>query len=134
VPKHRAPDVVLASGLAQDGFVPVDPATLQTSHPGVYAIGDVATAGVPKAGMFAENSARVLGQNLLAQLRGSDERAVHRAVGSCYVEFGGGAVGRVDLDFDAGAEPNGTFAGPSAELAADKRRFAADRRKRWFGD
>ena len=54
VPKHRAPDVVVASGLTEDGFVPVDPRTLATRVPGVYAVGDVATIGVPKAGVFAE--------------------------------------------------------------------------------
>jgi sulfide:quinone oxidoreductase len=30
VPKHRAPEVVLQSGLTEDGYVPVDPATLET--------------------------------------------------------------------------------------------------------
>src|SRR5688572_18156062 len=53
VPKHRAPDVVIASSMTEDGYVPVDSATLKIRYPGVYAIGDVATAGVPKAGVFA---------------------------------------------------------------------------------
>jgi sulfide:quinone oxidoreductase len=48
VPKHRAPDVVIASGMTEDGYVPVDSATLRTRYPGVYAVGDVATAGVPR--------------------------------------------------------------------------------------
>jgi sulfide:quinone oxidoreductase len=48
VPRHRAPDVVLASGMAEDGYVPVRSATLETRFPGVYALGDVATVGVPK--------------------------------------------------------------------------------------
>src|SRR6185312_14954666 len=43
VPKHRAPDVVIESGIAEDGYVPVDPATLATAVPGVYAVGDCAT-------------------------------------------------------------------------------------------
>src|SRR6201999_1303712 len=30
VPKHRAPDVVIESGITVDGYVPVDPATLAT--------------------------------------------------------------------------------------------------------
>jgi sulfide:quinone oxidoreductase len=30
VPKHRAPDVVLGSGMAEDGYIPVDSRTLQT--------------------------------------------------------------------------------------------------------
>jgi sulfide:quinone oxidoreductase len=54
VPKHRAPDVVLASGMAEGDYVPVEPRTLQTRFPGVYAVGDVADVGVPKAGVFAE--------------------------------------------------------------------------------
>jgi sulfide:quinone oxidoreductase len=53
VPKHRAPDVVVAGGMTVDGYVPVDPRTLETEFPGVYAVGDVATVGVPKAGVFA---------------------------------------------------------------------------------
>ncbi|HXM87656.1 MAG TPA: FAD-dependent oxidoreductase, partial [Solirubrobacteraceae bacterium] len=53
VPKHRAPDVVIDSGITEDGYVPVDSATLRTRYDGVYAVGDVATAGVPKAGVFA---------------------------------------------------------------------------------
>ena len=60
VPKHRAPEVVIASGMTEDGYVPVDSATLQTRFPGVYAIGDVATVGAPKAGVFAEGAARVV--------------------------------------------------------------------------
>jgi hypothetical protein len=56
VPKHRAPDVVLASGMAEGDYVPVEPRTLQTRFPGVYAVGDVADVGVPKAGVFAEGA------------------------------------------------------------------------------
>jgi len=70
VPKHRAPDVVLASGIAQDGYVPVDSATLKTRVPHVYAIGDVATAGVPKAGVFSESAARTVAEQLLHELAG----------------------------------------------------------------
>ena len=72
VPKHRAPDVVIASGMTEDGYIPVDPATLKTSYPGVYALGDVATAGVPKAGVFAEGAARVVAQSIIAELHGGE--------------------------------------------------------------
>ena len=48
VPKHRAPDVVIASGMTVDGYVPVNPETLETRFPGVYAFGDVATIGYPR--------------------------------------------------------------------------------------
>jgi sulfide:quinone oxidoreductase len=132
VPKHRAPDVVLRSGLAEDGFVPVDPATLETRFAGVYAIGDVATQGTPKAGVFAEGAARALATSLLAQLRGGGEAGVHSGTGSCYIEFGAGRIGRVDIDFLSGPSPTGTYRAPSVALRADKQHFGASRRARWF--
>ena len=132
VPKHRAPQVVLDAGLAVEGFVPVDPGTLATSHPGVYAIGDCATAGVPKAGAFAEGAGRAVAERLVAEIRGQPAPEPYSGAGACYVEFGGGQVGRVNISVIDG-KPNGTFSGPSEELAADKRRFGADRRARWFG-
>jgi len=49
VPTHRVPAVVAASGLAEDGWIPVDPTTLATRFPGVYAVGDVTSAPVPRA-------------------------------------------------------------------------------------
>jgi SAM-dependent methyltransferase len=49
VPVHRAPDVVVRSGLAVDGWIPVDPRTLETAHPGVYPSVDVTSVGTPKA-------------------------------------------------------------------------------------
>ena len=54
IPKHCVPPVVEASGLAENGWIPVDPRTLETKYSGVYAIGDVSNTGTPKAGVFAE--------------------------------------------------------------------------------
>jgi sulfide:quinone oxidoreductase len=133
VPKHRAAAVVIDSGMTEDGYIPVDSATLETSFPGVYAIGDVATAGVPKAGVFAEGAARVVAQNLIADLRGEGERARHLGQGTCYIEFGHGNVGSVDIDFLSGPERTGTFHAPSPELVAQKEHFGSSRRARWFG-
>jgi sulfide:quinone oxidoreductase len=133
VPKQRAPDVVLASGMTENGYVPVDPATLETRFAGVYAIGDVATQGTPKAGVFAEGAARALGTSLIARLRGSGSAGVHTGTGSCYIEFGAGRIGRVDIDFLSGPSPTGTYHAPSTSLRRDKQQFGASRRARWFG-
>jgi len=133
VPKHRAPDVVIASGMTEDGYVPVNPKTLETRFPSVYAVGDVATIGVPKAGMFAEGAARVVASSLIARLRDGDEPGAYDGLGSCYIEFGGGRVGRVDVDFLSGPEPTGTFHEPSDALVAEKHHFGSTRRARWFG-
>jgi sulfide:quinone oxidoreductase len=133
VPKHRAPDVVIESGITEDGYIPVDPATLATKVPGVYAVGDCATAGVPKAGVFAEGAARIVAQHLLATIAGGDEPARHLGQGTCYIEFGEGRIGSVDIDFLSGPDKTGVFNPPSAEQMALKEKFGADRRARWFG-
>jgi sulfide:quinone oxidoreductase len=133
VPAHRAPDVVIESGMTDDGYVPVDPATLATRYPGVYAIGDVATVGVPKAGVFAERAGRTVARRLIAQIRGGDSAEPYDGRGSCYIEFGDGRVGRVDVDFLSGPKPTGTFHAPSDALVEEKKEFGSSRGMRWFG-
>ena len=46
------------SGMTENGYVPVKPTTLETRFPDVYAVGDCAKQGTPKAGVFAEGAAR----------------------------------------------------------------------------
>jgi sulfide:quinone oxidoreductase len=133
VPKHRAPDVVIASGMTEEGYVPVSSETLQTRFPGVYAVRDVATIGVPKAGVFAEGAARVVARSLLASLHGSEQPGAYEGRGSCYIEFGAGRVGRVDIDFLSGPKRTGIFQEPSAALVTEKRDFGSSRGARWFG-
>jgi len=133
VPRHRAPDVVLESGMADEGYIPVEPRTLRTRFPGVYAIGDVATVGVPKAGVFAEGAARVAAAEILAEIRGGETPAGYDGRGSCYIEFGAGQVGRVDVDFLSAPKPTGTFQAPSSAIVAEKQEFGSIRRARWFG-
>jgi len=133
VPKHRAPDVVVASGLTENGYVPVDSRTLATRFPNVYAVGDVATVGVPKAGVFAEGAARRVAASVAATLRGDEQPDGYPGLGSCYIEFGAGRVGRVDVDFLSGPKPTGEFVAPSAALVAEKHHFGASRSARWFG-
>ena len=132
IPIHRVPAVVQQSGLAVDGWVPVDRGTLATRFPDVYAVGDVTSVGVPKAGVFAEGAGAVVAERIIATIRGGEEPAPYGGVASCYVEFGDHLVGRVDADF-SGPTPTGPFAGPSLETAEEKKEFASSRRRRWFG-
>ena len=98
--------------------------TLETRFPGVYAVGDVATVGVPKAGVFAEGAARVVAASLIAALRGGEQPAAYDGRGSCYIEFGAGRVGRVDVDFLSGPKPTGTFQrAVGRALVAEKHRL-----------
>jgi len=133
IPKHRVPDVVAASGMTQDGWIPVNPKNLQTRFPGVYAVGDVTSVGTPKAGVFAEGAARVVATALIADVQGGEQPSAYAGAGSCYVEFGGNLVGRVDVDFLSGPSPTGSFVEPSVALVAEKQHFGSSRRARWFG-
>ena len=58
IPVHVAPPVVVEAGMCVDGWIPVDPYTLETSFADVYAVGDVTSVGTPKAGVFSEGQAR----------------------------------------------------------------------------
>ncbi len=134
VPKHRAAAVVAASGMTDDsGYVPVEPRTLRTRYEDVYAIGDVAQVGVPKAGVFAEGAARVVAEQLIAQEQHGEQPEGYEGRGSCYIEFGSGRVGRVDVDFLSGPQPTGVYQEPSSALVAEKELFGSSRRARWFG-
>ena len=133
VPVHRAPDVVVASGMTEDGYVPVSSANLATKWPGVYAFGDVATVGVPKSGTFAEGAARVVAGSLLATLKGGAQPPAYDGRAACWIEFGAGRVGRVDIDFLSGPTKQGKLAPPTPQLVEEKQQFGASRRARWFG-
>jgi len=119
--------------MTTDGYIPVKSETLETEYPDVYAVGDVATVGVPKAGVFAEGAASVVAAALIARLGRGEQPEAYDGLGSCYIEFGGGRVGQVDVDFLSGPKPTGTFHEPSAALVADKEHFGSSRRARWFG-
>jgi sulfide:quinone oxidoreductase len=119
--------------MTEDGYVPVKPRTLETRFPDVYAVGDCARQGTPKAGVFAEGAGRAVATALIARLRDRHAPVTHAGTGSCYIEFGAGRIGRVDIDFFSNPDPTGIFHEPSASLRADKERFGSSRRARWFG-
>jgi sulfide:quinone oxidoreductase len=133
IPVHRVPEVVDASGLAVDGWVPVERTNLATRFADVYAVGDVAGAPTAKAGVFAESAAAVVAGDIAARLRGDAPPRPWDGAGNCFIEFGGGAVGKVEANFLGGPTPTARLVGPSPELAAEKEAFGATRRERWFG-
>jgi sulfide:quinone oxidoreductase len=133
IPVHRVPQVVEDSGLAVNGWVPVEKANLETRFPNVYALGDITALPMAKAGVFAEAGARVVADDIAARLRGGTLEKPYEGAGTCYLEFGEGKVGMVEANFFGGPSPTARLVGPSRELAADKVAFAETRRERWFG-
>ncbi len=135
IPVHRAPDPLAASGLAVNGWVPVDQANLRTRFPHVYALGDVCTGPrrVPKAGIFAEAAAVVVAGDIAAEITGEDPPGPYEGSGVCYADFGGGLVGKVEVNFLGGESPTAKRHDPSRAYAIEKAEFGAARRSRWFG-
>jgi sulfide:quinone oxidoreductase len=133
VPVHCAPPVVVQSGLTEDGWIPVNPATFATRFPDVYAVGDITSAPVPRAGVIAEGEAATLADVLIARISGGPRPAPYQGAMTCYIEMGDGTVGTVDANFLSGPVPTAVFTPPSIEAAYDKRRYAASRHDRWFG-
>lgn len=134
VPVHVAPAVVVESGLTEDdGWIAVDKVTLATKWPGVYAVGDVASAPVPRAGVVAEGEASTVADVLIHKLGGGPPPAPFAGEVNCYIEMGDETIGRVNVNFLSGPAPVAAYRPPSPEGAEEKRRFAAERRSRWFG-
>ena len=135
IPVHRGPEPLAASGLAVNGWVPVDQTNLRTRFPHVYALGDVCTGPrtVPKAGIFAEAAARVVADDIAAEISGADPPAPYEGSGVCNAESGGGLVSKVEVNFLRGESPAADRHDPSLEFATEKAEFGATRRARWFG-
>ena len=107
-PCTGCPSVVEESGLSVDGWIPVNPLTLETAVPGVYAVGDVTSVGTPKAGVFAEGQAVGGRRRDHRQApRGWPDSATYDGRGICYLEFGDDQVARVDVTFMSGQPPVG---------------------------
>ena len=139
VPPHRAPAVVVESGLTGDGpWIPVEPRTLETSFPDVYAIGDVTAVALangqflPKAGAFAQAEGEVVAARIAASLAGAPPTASFAGDGACFLETGGGLAAMVTGGFLADP-PAVRLTDPSTEHFAAKRTFERDRLAAWFG-
>ncbi|HLB04299.1 MAG TPA: FAD-dependent oxidoreductase [Gaiellaceae bacterium] len=140
VPPHRAPAVVSASGLTgEGGWITVNPATLETSYPRVFAIGDVTQIllanglPLPKAGAIAELEGVSVAAAIAADVQGGGAPPPFDGSGSCFIEMGTAAAALVVGDWYATPEPRVAIAEPDAAHAAEKRLFETERLQRWFG-
>src|SRR5580704_8130428 len=133
VPVHRVPAVVAESGMCVDGWIPVNPLTLETAYPDVFAVGAVTSVGTPKAGVFSERLASVVADQLIARHGQAGAASTYDGKGICYIGFGHDRVARVEVTFVSGQRPDGRFDEPSDLLLADKAEFGTSRIRRWFG-
>jgi len=140
VPPHRPPAVVRESGLVDGtGWVSVNPRTLETQFPGVYAIGDVVQISLangkplPKAGVFAEAMGETAADRISAVFSGQEPEATFKGEGGCYLEVGGGKAMMVQGSFLAEPEPEVTLTEATAGYLEEKRSFETQRLLGWFG-
>lgn len=139
VPPHRAPEVVRSSPLVGvSGFVHVDPRTLETAFPGVYAVGDVATVklpngkALPKAGVFAHAEAKAVASRIAAAAAGRSSDAAFAGKGYCWIELGDGRAAFAGGDFYARPEPRLSIRRPSRPLHWGKVAFEKWWLHHWF--
>ena len=135
VPAHRVPPIIDAAGLAgAGGWIEVSPETLETSHPGVYAVGDVNVVPMangrplPKAGVFASSEGETAGRNVAAAINGTEPSAFP-GVGHCFIAYNGTQAGMVRGEFLAKGKPNVRFQPPTARGFRAKERFERDWRR-----
>lgn len=108
-PRFQCPGVIREAGLAGDsGWVAVDPHTLETRFPDVYAIGDITDIALewgdalPKTGAFAQKQAQTVAWNLAQKIFGTGEEPMqYKGEGQLYIETGEGKAGTIDGNFYA---------------------------------
>ena len=141
VPPHRAPEPVVDAGLTDaSGWVPVDPGTLQTKQPGVFAIGDVTALPtpngyvpfLPKAGVFASGQGKLVAHNLAVQILGRGRPQTWDGYGTCFLETGKGKSAFMAGNFLAAPRPTLKLRGPSAIYHTQKVLFEKYWLRHWF--
>ena len=119
IPPLQAPEFVKAAGLpGESGWIPVNPQTLETKHPGVFAIGDITgiklTNGksLPKAGVFAHFEAEVVAANIISRIKGKKPAKEFTGGGACFLDTGKGSAGVAFGNFYATPNPKVTMLPP----------------------
>ena len=141
IPPHRVPEVVRSSGLTGGGgdWVAVDKYTMKTPFAdNVYAVGDVTEIKVgamalPKAGIFAEEEAKVAAGQIIGEIAGRQAAAAaFNGQGYCFMEVGNRQAGYLGADFFNPAGPVLTLEPPSPQNFEKKQDFEKIRVKEWL--
>ncbi len=119
------------------GWITVDVTTMQTEHPGIFAIGDATAVTspsgrpLPKAAIFAKNGAAAAAENVLRYLGRTDHANSLSGEGYCYIDTGSHASAQGKGDFFTLPHPAIHLTAPSVELHHDKQQEEQDWRTLW---
>lgn len=114
IPLHNGAGYVGRSpGLGDElGFVPSDPATLQSrAAPNVFALGDATDLPISKAGSVTHFEGEVLTGNVVRFLEGRALDAGYDGHANCFIETGFAKALMIDFNYDTEPLP-GHFPGP----------------------
>jgi sulfide:quinone oxidoreductase len=139
IPPHQAPEVVRTSGLTSGGdWIMVDRHTMKSAIKNIYAIGDVTeikvvdATVVPKAGIFAEEEAKVAARQIIDEIMCRPAIASFSGQGYCFMEVGGRRAGYLEADFYNQKGPLIKLEAPSEQNFEKKQEFERTRLKEWL--
>lgn len=137
IPPHRIPEVVRSSGLAEGDWVTIDKNTMKTKFKNVFAIGDVTEIKVgalalPKAGIFAEEQAKVAARQIIDEISDRPSIATFAGQGYCFMDVGNRRAGYLVGDFFNPAGPSLRLEAPSEQNFQKKQDFERIRIKEWL--
>jgi sulfide:quinone oxidoreductase len=138
IPPYQCPPI-LAGLTAGGAWVKVNPRTMETAFPGVYAVGDTVEIlmangkPLPKAGVFAEAMGEVAADRIAAGLADQTASAHFEGEGGCYLEVGSDQAMMVRGHFLAQPAPDVMLTEASADYLQQKRDYEKQLLQRWFG-
>ena len=141
VPPHKCPQPVVAAGFTdQTGWIPVDPATLQTKYSGIYAVGDITSVPtpsgfmpyLPKAGVFAHGQAEVVAHNIAVEIKGRGTKKAFDGNGACFLMTGGSEAGFVKGTWFSQPHPDIKFYSPNRIFYMQRILFEKYWMHHWF--
>jgi sulfide:quinone oxidoreductase len=110
---------------------------MKTSVRNVFAVGDsteikVGATSLPKAGIFAEEQAKIAAQQILDEIKDRPSSASFSGQGYCFMEVGNGRAGYLAADFYNKDGPSLRLEPPSKEFYEKKLEFERIRLKEWL--
>ena len=143
IPPHKVPEIVRNSGLFSQGenWINVDKFSLKTDYENVFAIGDVTeikvneNVAIPKAGVFAEAQAKVVGQQIVDDIvndKNKQSSPRFDGKGFCFMEVGNDKAGYIAVDLYHEHGPATLLEPPSEESYKKKLDFERSKLNEWF--
>jgi sulfide:quinone oxidoreductase len=140
IPPHQVPRVIKNSGLTEGGeWIAVDGKTMRTSFNDIFAVGDVieikvGAVAVPKAGIFAEEEAKVAARQIIdiISVKSNANAALFDGRGYCFMEVGDMQAGYLEADFYNSDGPSIKLEAPSKHNFDKKQDFERIRLMEWL--